>query len=51
VRILSSTAWSLSTRLQESPAVNPFIDPDGYRKFIDDSEKAYLEELTQEMNP
>jgi metallo-beta-lactamase class B len=38
-------------RLQEKPAVNPFIDPEGYRKFVDDSEKAFLQELTKEMTP
>lgn len=38
-------------RLQEHPAVNPFIDPDGYRKSIDEEEKVYLDKLTKEMNP
>jgi hypothetical protein len=38
-------------RLQEHPAVNPFIDPDGYRKSIDENAKDYLDKLTKEMNP
>ncbi len=38
-------------RLQESPAVNPFIDPGGYRKSIDENEEGYLDELAKEMNP
>ena len=29
-------------------AVNPFVDPDGYRRFVDRSERAYLEQLRDE---
>jgi metallo-beta-lactamase class B len=33
---------------EKQPGVNPFIDPEGYRAFIDKSEKTYLEQLHRE---
>jgi metallo-beta-lactamase class B len=35
-------------RQKQRPDVNPFIDPEGYRAFIDQSEKTYLEQLRRE---
>lgn len=37
-------------RLKAGATSNPFIDPDGYHKFIDDSEKAFLEKLAAQQN-
>jgi metallo-beta-lactamase class B len=27
---------------------NPFVDPDGYREFVDRAEKVYLDQLARE---
>ena len=35
-------------RARSSAQPNPFVDPDGYRRFVDRSEQAYLTDLTQE---
>ncbi len=35
-------------RLAEKPGVNPFIDPEGYRKYITNYEKNYTEQLQRE---
>jgi metallo-beta-lactamase class B len=35
-------------RLKTNGASNPFIDPDGYRAYVDDREKAYLEVLKKQ---
>jgi metallo-beta-lactamase class B len=35
-------------RQKQQPDANPFIDPTGYREFVDRSEKAYLEQLQRE---
>ena len=35
-------------RLKSGASANPFIDPDGYRKFVADQEAAYLKQLAQE---
>jgi metallo-beta-lactamase class B len=35
-------------RQKQRADVNPFIDPEGYREFVDRSEKAYLEQLRRE---
>jgi metallo-beta-lactamase class B len=35
-------------RQKQHPDVNPFIDPEGYRQFVDSSEKTYLEQLRRE---
>lgn len=37
-------------RLRAGEKPNPFIDPDGYRRFIDNSERAYLDQLAKERN-
>jgi hypothetical protein len=36
------------TLLEKGAKTNPFIDPQGYRGFIDDTERAYHEQLTKE---
>jgi metallo-beta-lactamase class B len=35
-------------RQKQQPDVNPFIDPVGYREFVERSEKTYLEQLRRE---
>ena len=35
-------------KMAAGAAKNPFIDPEGYRAFIDKSEKTYLDQLTKE---
>jgi metallo-beta-lactamase class B len=35
-------------RMKSSDGGNPFIDPEGYKKFIADQEAAYLKQLAQE---
>lgn len=35
-------------RLQQQPAVNPFIDPAGYRRYVDTAEKAFQDALAAE---
>jgi metallo-beta-lactamase class B len=35
-------------KLKSNPAVNPFIDPDGYKEFLDSLEKSYLEQIKKE---
>jgi metallo-beta-lactamase class B len=35
-------------KMTAGAAKNPFIDPEGYRAFIDKSEKTYLDQLTKE---
>jgi metallo-beta-lactamase class B len=35
-------------RLASDTRVNPFVDPDGYRAFVDRAEQAYLKQLAQE---
>jgi metallo-beta-lactamase class B len=35
-------------QLQSGAAANPFIDPDGYRRFITDSERRFHEQLSNE---
>jgi hypothetical protein len=37
-------------RLKAGEKPNPFIDPPGYRAFIDRSERAYLTQLSKEKN-
>jgi hypothetical protein len=32
-------------------AVNPFVDPGGYRRFIDRSEQPYVKQLEQGQGP
>jgi metallo-beta-lactamase class B len=39
-----------SRRLELGEKPNPFIDPDGYRKFIDESERTFKRRLAQEKN-
>jgi len=34
--------------LEKGAKTNPFIDPQGYRRFIEATERAYLEQLTRE---
>lgn len=36
------------SRLEKSDQQNPFIDPAGYKEFLTQSEKAYLQQLEQE---
>ncbi len=35
-------------RLKQGGAGNPFVDPEGYRAYIADREKAYLETLAKQ---
>jgi hypothetical protein len=35
-------------RLRHHPAVNPFIDPQGYRAFVAEAEQAFRERLAAE---
>jgi len=35
-------------RLQSGASTNPFIDPDGYRRFVAESERRFLEQLESE---
>lgn len=35
-------------RLKKDPAVNPFVDPEGYRKYVADKEKAFRDELARQ---
>lgn len=35
-------------RLKAKPTENPFIDPEGYRKYIENREQAYLKELEKQ---
>jgi metallo-beta-lactamase class B len=35
-------------RQKQQPDVNPFLDPAGYREFVDRAEKTYLEQLQRE---
>jgi metallo-beta-lactamase class B len=35
-------------KLNSNPAVNPFIDPNGYKEFLDSLEKSYLEQIKKE---
>jgi metallo-beta-lactamase class B len=37
-----------SAKLKTSSASNPFVDPEGYRAYIEDREKAYLAELKKQ---
>jgi metallo-beta-lactamase class B len=38
-------------RAAANPAVNPFVDPDGYQRFVRGSEQAYLKQLAAEQKP
>ena len=35
-------------RAAADPKVNPFVDPAGYQKFVEQSEQAYLKQLAQD---
>jgi metallo-beta-lactamase class B len=35
-------------RLQTGMAANPFVDPEGYRRFVDQQEQNYLKRLASE---
>ncbi len=35
-------------KMQAGAGKNPFIDPEGYRAFIDHAEKVYLDQLSKE---
>ncbi|MBC7899664.1 MAG: hypothetical protein H7070_06385 [Saprospiraceae bacterium] len=37
-------------KLRKGSSTNPFIDPDGYRRFLADTEKAFLEKLKNATN-
>jgi metallo-beta-lactamase class B len=38
-------------RLNANPNTNPFIDPEGYRTYLDRLEKSYNEQIQREKNP
>ena len=35
-------------RAAADPRVNPFVDPDGYQRFVSQAEQAYLKQLAGE---
>ncbi len=37
-----------AARVRQGAATNPFVDPEGYRKFVDESERAYRTQLRAE---
>ncbi len=39
------------SRLKSGSSANPFVDPEGYRRYVADREKAYLETLRQQQKP
>src|SRR5258708_5557004 len=40
-----------STSSGQGGGVNPFVDPDGYQRFVERSEQAYLKQLAQDRKP